>query len=199
MRVMQLIARKPMPENGSNVGRDFGSISDRELICFVLRKHECTTDIICLCCFLFRFWMKKTFVKVWSVYDMREDEVDLRSRTSNGIERYNKRMGREVFTTAHPNLHSFVKSLKDETERVERRIEDVQNSRERAAPYQGRDCFPDIPDDYEDFRGFSQSPKKKRSKRLTTKNTRVAKPVAKKSDKHKTAKKASSKIGRKKA
>ena len=114
--------------------------------------------------------MQDTFLNVWNVHDMEDDDVDLSNRTSNGLERYNRKLGREVFTTSHPSLGSFASSLRNEGDRVVGRIEDVRKGRERAREYQGRDVFPPIPEEYNSFRSYNNSPKKKRSKRRGARN-----------------------------
>ena len=109
--------------------------------------------------------MQDAFLNVWNVHDMEDDDVDLANRTSNGLERYNRKLGREVFTTSHPALGAFASSLREEGNRVVGRIEDVRKGREQAPEYQGRDVFPPIPKEYNSFRNYDNSPKKKRSRR----------------------------------
>ena len=109
--------------------------------------------------------MQDVFLDVWNVSDVKDDEVELSNRTSNSLEHYNRKLNRKVFDTSHPSLGAFASSLRDEGGQVVGRIEDFSKGRERATEYNGQDVFPDIPEDYDTFRSYDSSPKKKRSKR----------------------------------
>ena len=109
--------------------------------------------------------MKDLFVDVWNVSEMKDDDVELSNRTSNGLKRYNRKLNRKVFDTSHPSLGAFASSLRDEGGQVVGRIEDISKGRERATEYNGQDVFPDIPEDYDAFRSYDNSPKKKLGKR----------------------------------
>ena len=60
--------------------------------------------------------MQEDFVKAWNLSDLDED-LELISRTSNGLERYNRRMG-GLNPTSHPRLGTFVSNLKIEELRL---------------------------------------------------------------------------------
>jgi hypothetical protein len=107
--------------------------------------------------------METEFLDVWNVSEMKNSVVKLCNRTSNGLERYNYHMGRNVFSYRHPSLPNFVGGLKEETDRVILRIESVRKKHESPGKYQGGEVFPEIPEEYNSFRNPSASPKRKKN------------------------------------
>ena len=93
--------------------------------------------------------MLKDMIPVWNVHGLDDAETELRNRTSNGLERYNRHMA-EIFPNSHPSLVVFVAKLKEEVDRVLQRIENVKKGRENPPLYKAV-TFPEIPDDFEDF------------------------------------------------
>lgn len=112
--------------------------------------------------------MQKDFVDAWNISDMEAEEVELVSRTSNGLERYNRHM-KGIFPTLHPKIGTFASTLYEESARQITRMEDVRAGREQKPLYQ-EVVFPPIPDEYEAFHAHYTSPvKKKRSTRVSKK------------------------------
>ena len=107
------------------------------------------------------FWMKKKFLKLWSVYNLDdEDRLELINRTSNSLERYNRWMKYNVFRSMHPNLVIFSDGLEGEGKRQVKRIEDVRKEREIPSETKGA-SFPPIPEAYSGYRTYTMKGNKK--------------------------------------
>ena len=109
--------------------------------------------------------MQADFVKAWNLSDLDED-LELIRRPSNGLERYNRRMG-GLNPTSHPRLGTFVSNLKIEADNQLQRIEDIKYKQEDPPTYD-EVVFPPIPEEYESYRGIA-SPVQKKKKRATRK------------------------------
>jgi hypothetical protein len=97
----------------------------------------------------FSFWMNEQIINLWNHADIKDDDVELSSRTSCGLERYNRHMG-TIFPSAHPSLVLFAQSLKNEVDEVIQRIENVKKGREVPPDLRGSH-FPPIPPEYDDY------------------------------------------------
>lgn len=75
---------------------------------------------------------------------------ELRQRTNNCLERYNREMN-NAFKTAHPNLITFVDIIKVKSLQFVDRIKRVQNNEERAPTHNTHIVIPPIPQSYIDF------------------------------------------------
>ena len=94
--------------------------------------------------------MKETYIPLWNVTEADESQVQLVSRTSNALERYN-RFFNNIVPRAHPNLIVFVAALLDEAHRIIQRLEDVRSGREIPPVYEDI-SYPDIPAEFESFK-----------------------------------------------
>ena len=52
--------------------------------------------------FIVRFWMEKDIVKVWNMAHLDEAEIELKNKTNNGLERYNRHLN-GIVSVSHPN------------------------------------------------------------------------------------------------
>ena len=86
--------------------------------------------------------MQDRFIAVWNVLGLEDAKVKLKSRTSNGLERYNRHFN-GIVPRNHPNLLAFVHALEGEIGRVLQRIENVEREREEDLSYSGA-IFPEI-------------------------------------------------------
>ena len=75
---------------------------------------------------------------------------ELRQRTNNCLERYNREMN-NAFKTAHPNLITFVDIIKGKSLEFVERIKRVANNEERAPVHNTQIVIPPIPQAYIDF------------------------------------------------
>ena len=110
--------------------------------------------------------MKEIFRDMWNVFGLDNEEViELINRTSNSLERYNRRMKYDVFRVQHPSLMKFVEGLYAEGTRQVKRIEDVRKGREVPRELTGV-TFPPIPPEYYEYReGIGKGNKKGAKKR----------------------------------
>eukprot|EP00957_Ditylum_brightwellii_P079130 6018151-Ditylum_brightwellii.AAC.1 len=74
------------------------------------------------------------------------DVRDLQNRTNNALERYNCHLN-EIFPKAHPDLPAFVTVLKEESNRVVMKLDQIRNGKIPLPAYQEVNLL-DIPSDY---------------------------------------------------
>ena len=75
---------------------------------------------------------------------------ELRQRTNNCLERYNREMN-NAFKTAHPNVITFVEIIKGKSLEYVNRINRVMNRQERPPVHNTHIVIPPIPQSYIDF------------------------------------------------
>jgi hypothetical protein len=92
-----------------------------------------------------RTWLKKYSPLLWNVHG----NEDIVNRTNNHLERYNRRMN-EVFPVAHPNILSFVDTIKTEANSYIETYNLIKAGR-LAHPKHAPVRFATIPSDYEVF------------------------------------------------
>ena len=77
-------------------------------------------------------------------------EKELRQRTNNCLERYNREMN-NAFKTAHPNLITFIEIIKGKSLDYVKRIKRVLNNEERPPIHNTDINIPKVPQSYIDF------------------------------------------------
>ena len=98
-------------------------------------------------------WTKQYDVKSWNLHHLLNNPTainELRQRTNNCLERYNREMN-NAFKTAHPNLITFVDIIKGKSLEFVERIKRVANNEERAPVHNTHIVIPPIPQAYIDF------------------------------------------------
>eukprot|EP00957_Ditylum_brightwellii_P154991 11797123-Ditylum_brightwellii.AAC.1 len=77
------------------------------------------------------------------------DKRDLRNRTNNALERYNRHLN-YIFPTPHPNLPAFVTTLKAESTRIVTKLENIRHGRVPWPTYEPLN-LPEVPTDYYEY------------------------------------------------
>ena len=89
-------------------------------------------------------------LEVWNVNAMSDDQVRLRNRTNNPIERYNRELNR-MFPTSHPNLFTFIETVKLDSISYLKKI-DIKKGVRVAAIFAGTARYIQIPREYHAYR-----------------------------------------------
>ena len=94
------------------------------------------------------FWLDEELIALWNYADILDDDEKLKliSKTSNGLERYNRHF-KSLFPTDRPAFVAFVVTLREEADRIVQRLEDVDKGREVPPDYL-EPVFPTIPDEF---------------------------------------------------
>ena len=73
--------------------------------------------------------MEKDIVKVWNMAHLDKAEIEIKNKTNDGLERYNRHFN-GIVPVSHPNLLVFVQALRKETDDVVQRNETVRKGQE---------------------------------------------------------------------
>eukprot|EP01034_Spumella_vulgaris_P024929 gene24929-31327_t len=73
-------------------------------------------------------WMKLYDPMSWNIHHLVTAKVELRNRTNNGLERYNRRF-KALFNNPRPSMERFVSVIKEEAHRYLDRGEDIREGR----------------------------------------------------------------------
>ena len=98
-----------------------------------------------------RFWCSDDkFIATWNINDpQNEEHLELVNRTNNALERYNRTLN-EMFSTPHPTVLNFVRTLEEESRRVVKYVENVALGHE-IAPEHKPCTYGSIPLIYKNF------------------------------------------------
>ena len=67
------------------------------------------------------YWCSsENFMQMWNIVNEDDNDYDLRNRTNNGLEQYNRSMN-ELFPTPHPSLPLFLQTIERESRRMLRK------------------------------------------------------------------------------
>lgn len=111
------------------------------------------------------FWLDDELIALWNYADILDDDEKLKliSKTSNGLERYNRHF-KSLFPTDRPALVGFVVTFREEADRVVQRLEDIDKGREVPPDYV-EPVFPTIHDEFWEKVGVQKKKKKGAEKR----------------------------------
>lgn len=95
------------------------------------------------------FWCHSRFINMYNINSETRDKRDLRNRTNNALERYNRHLN-YIFPTPHPNLPAFVTTLKAESTRIVTKLENIRHGRVPWPTYEPLN-LPEVPTDYYEY------------------------------------------------
>jgi hypothetical protein len=119
------------------------------------------------------FWLDEELIALWNYADILDDDEKLKliSKTSNGLERYNRHF-KSLFPTDRPALVAFVVTLREEADRIVQRLEDVDKGREVPPDYL-EPVFPTIPMSFGKKLGCRRRRGQKRGRGLSRRKLRL--------------------------
>ena len=74
---------------------------------------------------------------------------EIEDRTNNALESYNGQVGERLKT--HPDMHSFVRSILDESLRTIKRMQRIRQGHEVRDGFDNKPFIPEIPVEYHDY------------------------------------------------
>jgi hypothetical protein len=116
---------------------------------FAVAEAECPAQWKKFWEYFINTWMKGYDPISWNISGHLAAGVELRNRTNNGLERYNRRLGSK-FTNHQPPLEQFVTVVKKEAHSYIKKGNDIR-ARLSAAPTRHRVVPPRLPRDYAAF------------------------------------------------
>lgn len=110
--------------------------------------------------------MKEEFVEVWNVSHLDDDDIELKNRTNNALERYNRHFN-GIVPRNHPNLMVFTQALRQEADRIVQRMDLVRRGLERVDEEVANRVAStiEIPDEFHSFETPKEAGERKKKKK----------------------------------